>query len=79
MASPHRSISFSLGVIAGSTGLMRPSSAPGYCSADTSIPFPTVHALVGRVVMALGARFVEEFTSGHGLSVLSAMSFSRAL
>jgi len=71
---PHRSISFSLGVIAGSTALMQRSSASGYSSADASIP--AVHAFIGGVVMAFGARLAGGCTSGHGLSGLSAMSFS---
>lgn len=74
LALPHRSINFSLGVIAGSTALMQRSSAPGYSSADTSIP--AVHAFAGGVVMAFGARLAGGCTSGHGLSGLSAMSFS---
>ena len=74
LALPDRSINFSLGVIAGSTALMQRSSAPGYFSADTSIP--AVHAFVGGVVMAFGARLAGGCTSGHGLSGLSAMSFS---
>ena len=71
---PHRSISFSLGVITGSTALLQRSSAPGYTSADASIP--AMHAFVGGIVMAFGARLAGGCTSGHGLSGLSAMSFS---
>ena len=71
---PHRSISFSLGVIAGSTALMQRSSASGFSPADAFIP--AVYAFVGGVVMAFGARLAGGCTSGHGLSGLSAMSFS---
>lgn len=70
----HRSISFSLGVIAGSTALMQRSSASGFSPADALIP--AVHAFVGGVVMTFGARLAGGCTSGHGLSGLSAMSFS---
>ena len=71
---PHRSISFSLGVIVGSTALMQRSSASVYSPADNTMP--AVHAFVGGVVMAFGAGLAGGCTSGHGLSGLSAMSFS---
>lgn len=74
LASPHKSMIFSLGVIAGSTFLLQRSSTPAYSAADASIP--AVHAFVGGTVMAFGARLAGGCTSGHGLSGLSAMSFS---
>lgn len=71
---PHRSIIFSLGVIAGSATLLQQSSTPGYSAVESSIP--AVHAFFGGVVLAFGARLAGGCTSGHGLSGMSAMSFS---
>lgn len=73
-ALPHRSIIFSLGVIAGSTALLEQSSVSRHAAVDAYIP--TAHAFVGGILLTFGARLGGGCTSGHGLSGLSAMSFS---
>lgn len=69
-----RPIAFSVGIIVGSTLLLQMASATNSSSADATIS--TWHAFAGGFVMTFGARFGGGCTSGHGLSGLSAMSFS---
>lgn len=71
---PSKPIIFSLGVIAGSFVLLQQKPSPSLAMADTAIP--TWQAFVGGTVLAFGARLGGGCTSGHGLSGLSAMSFS---
>jgi uncharacterized membrane protein YedE/YeeE len=71
---PSKPVIFSLGVIAGSFALLQQKSGPSVGMADAAIP--AWQAFVGGAVLAFGARLGGGCTSGHGLSGLSAMSFS---
>jgi uncharacterized membrane protein YedE/YeeE len=71
---PSKPIIFSLGVIAGSFALLQQKPGPSIIMADAAIP--TWQAFIGGAVLAFGARLGGGCTSGHGLSGLSAMSFS---
>jgi uncharacterized membrane protein YedE/YeeE len=71
---PSNPIVFSLGVIAGSFALLQQTPGLSLEMADAAIP--TWQAFVGGAVLAFGARLGGGCTSGHGLSGLSAMSFS---
>jgi uncharacterized membrane protein YedE/YeeE len=71
---PSKPIIFSLGVIAGSFALLQQKPGPSVGMADAAIP--AWQAFVGGAVLAFGARLGGGCTSGHGLSGLSAMSFS---
>lgn len=71
---PPNAIIFALGVVAGSTALVKQGSLPDVSARGLQIP--TWQAFVGGFVMAFGARLGRGCTSGHGLSGLSAMSFS---
>ena len=71
---PSKPIIFSLGVIAGSFALLQQKPGPSITMADVAIP--TWQAFIGGAVLAFGARLGGGCTSGHGLSGLSAMSFS---
>jgi uncharacterized membrane protein YedE/YeeE len=71
---PSKPIIFSLGVIAGSFALLQRKPGPSF-----DIPYgaiPAWQAFIGGTVLAFGARLGGGCTSGHGLSGLSAMSFS---
>jgi uncharacterized membrane protein YedE/YeeE len=71
---PSKPIIFSLGVIAGSFALLQQKPDTSFAVADAGIP--AWQAFVGGTVLAFGARLGGGCTSGHGLSGLSAMSFS---
>jgi uncharacterized membrane protein YedE/YeeE len=71
---PSKPIIFSLGVIAGSFALLPQN--PGTSLAAAAAGIPAWQAFVGGTVLAFGARLGGGCTSGHGLSGLSAMSFS---
>jgi uncharacterized membrane protein YedE/YeeE len=71
---PSKPIIFSLAVIAGSFGLLQQMPSPSLAMADAAVP--AWQAFVGGAVLAFGARLGGGCTSGHGLSGLSAMSFS---
>lgn len=71
---PSKPIIFSLGVIAGSFALLQQKPRPSFGMVDAAIP--AWQAFVGGAVLAFGARLGGGCTSGHGLSGLSAMSFS---
>jgi uncharacterized membrane protein YedE/YeeE len=71
---PSNPIIFSLGVIAGSFALLQQKPGTSLAVADAGIS--TWQAFVGGTVLAFGARLGGGCTSGHGLSGLSAMSFS---
>lgn len=71
---PSKPIIFSLGVIAGSFALLQQKPGASFAVADAVIP--AWQAFVGGTVLAFGARLGGGCTSGHGLSGLSAMSFS---
>ena len=71
---PSKPIIFSLGVIAGSFALLQ--RKPGPCFDMAAAAIPAWQAFVGGAVLAFGARLGGGCTSGHGLSGLSAMSFS---
>ncbi|GAB7358610.1 hypothetical protein MBLNU230_g3841t1 [Neophaeotheca triangularis] len=73
-ALPSKPIIFSLGVIAGSFALLQ--QKPGTSLAVSDAGIPAWQAFVGGTVLAFGARLGGGCTSGHGLSGLSAMSFS---
>lgn len=66
-----------LGIISGSIALTKYLDLPGIAAADPQIAF--WQALLGGWVMVFGARLAGGCTSGHGLSGLSAMSFSSLL
>jgi uncharacterized membrane protein YedE/YeeE len=70
---PPKSIIFAVGILVGSavTGqLLPPPSNAG------TIPVTNLQALFGGFILIFGARMAGGCTSGHGLSGLSAMSFS---
>jgi uncharacterized membrane protein YedE/YeeE len=71
---PSKPIIFSLGVIAGSFALLQQKPCANLGMTDAAIP--AWQAFVGGAVLAFGARLGGGCTSGHGLSGLSAMSFS---
>jgi uncharacterized membrane protein YedE/YeeE len=71
---PSKPIIFSLGVIAGSFALLQQKPDTSFAVANVGIP--AWQAFVGGTVLAFGARLGGGCTSGHGLSGLSAMSFS---
>lgn len=71
---PSKPIIFSLGVIAGSFALLQQKGGAGFAVAEAAIP--AWQAFVGGTALAFGARLAGGCTSGHGLSGLSAMSFS---
>jgi uncharacterized membrane protein YedE/YeeE len=71
---PSKPIIFSLGVIAGSFALLQQKPDTSFAVADAGIS--AWQAFVGGTVLAFGARLGGGCTSGHGLSGLSAMSFS---
>lgn len=73
-ASPPKSISFALGMIAGSIALAKQFPIVNVAETDFQVPF--WQALVGGFVMAFGARLAGGCTAGHGLSGLGALSFS---
>ena len=71
---PPKSIIFSLGIVASSSLLatqVLPADVVG-----TGVFIPAWQGLIGGFVMAFGARLGGGCTSGHGLSGLSALSFS---
>jgi uncharacterized membrane protein YedE/YeeE len=67
-------IIFSMGVIAGSFFLLQQQPATSLTMADAAIP--SWQAFIGGIALLYGARLGGGCTSGHGLSGLSAMSFS---
>ena len=67
-------IGLAQGVVAGSTALLKQGTFPDVSAKGLHIP--AWQAFVGGFVMAFGARLGRGCTSGHGLSGLSAMSFS---
>jgi uncharacterized membrane protein YedE/YeeE len=71
---PSKPIIFSLGVIAGSFVLLQQKPGTSLAMADAAIP--AWQASIGGTALAFGARLGGGCTSGHGLSGLSAMSFS---
>ncbi|KAK3701840.1 hypothetical protein LTR37_015262 [Vermiconidia calcicola] len=71
---PPNAIISALGVVAGSTALLKQGTFPDVSAKGLHIP--AWQAFVGGFVMAFGARLGRGCTSGHGLSGLSAMSFS---
>ena len=71
---PSKPIIFSLGVIAGSFALLQQKPGSSLAMADATIP--AWQAFIGGTVLAFGARLGGGCTSGHGLSGLSAMSYS---
>ncbi|KXL43480.1 hypothetical protein M433DRAFT_155874 [Acidomyces richmondensis BFW] len=72
-AWPPKTILTALGIITGSIALTNYVDLP---APGKAIQIPFVQALIGGWVMAFGARTAGGCTSGHGLSGLSAMSFS---
>ncbi|KAG9684926.1 hypothetical protein KCV03_g10103, partial [Aureobasidium melanogenum] len=70
-------IIFSSGIIAGSAVLLQ--NIPAAISFPSDAAIPSWQAFAGGVVMTFGARLGGGCTSGHGLSGLSAMSFSSLL
>jgi uncharacterized membrane protein YedE/YeeE len=70
---PPKSIIFALGVMVGSA--VSSQFMPTLANEGT-IPLTNLQALVGGFILIFGARMAGGCTSGHGLSGLSAMSFS---
>lgn len=70
---PPKSIIFALGVLVGSA--VSGQFLPTLTNAGT-IPVTNLQALIGGFILIFGARMAGGCTSGHGLSGLSAMSFS---
>ncbi|THW56685.1 hypothetical protein D6D19_10596 [Aureobasidium pullulans] len=70
-------IIFCSGIIAGSAVLLQ--NIPAAISFPSDAAIPSWQAFAGGVVMTFGARLGGGCTSGHGLSGLSAMSFSSLL
>jgi uncharacterized membrane protein YedE/YeeE len=71
---PSKPIILSLGVIAGSFALLQQKPGSSLSMVETAIP--AWQAFLGGTFLAFGARLGGGCTSGHGLSGLSAMSFS---
>ena len=71
---PPKPIIFSLGIVASSALLVNQGFPTHVRGADASIS--AWQAFIGGSVMAFGARLGGGCTSGHGLSGLSALSFS---
>ncbi|TKA60912.1 hypothetical protein B0A55_12154 [Friedmanniomyces simplex] len=74
---PPKSIIFASGMVAGSIALAKSSLFGSVAAAELQVPF--WQALVGGYAMGFGARLGGGCTSGHGLSGLSALSFSSLL
>ncbi|KAK3073729.1 hypothetical protein LTR53_004426 [Teratosphaeriaceae sp. CCFEE 6253] len=73
---PPKSIIFASGMAAGSIALTNNGLFGRSSVAGTELQLPFWQALVGGYVMGFGARLGGGCTSGHGLSGLSALSFS---
>ncbi|KAK0252349.1 hypothetical protein LTR91_022393 [Friedmanniomyces endolithicus] len=71
---PPKSIIFALGMVAGSIALTNQTSLGHFPGAEVQMPI--WQALAGGYMMGFGARLAGGCTSGHGLSGLSALSFS---
>ncbi|KAG2172982.1 hypothetical protein INT44_004723 [Umbelopsis vinacea] len=70
---PPKSILFALGILIGSavSGPLLPKLANAGV-----VPISNIQAMIGGFILVLGARIAGGCTSGHGISGLSAMSFS---
>jgi uncharacterized membrane protein YedE/YeeE len=71
---PSGPIVFSLGVVAGSFVMLQQKPGTSLVIADAATP--AWQAFIGGTALTFGARLAGGCTSGHGLSGLSAMSFS---
>ncbi|KAK5676546.1 hypothetical protein LTS10_010847 [Elasticomyces elasticus] len=73
-SSPPKSILFASGMIAGSIAVSETSLFGVVAAAELQVPF--WQAFSGGYIMGFGARLGGGCTSGHGISGLSALSFS---